>query len=1073
MSSDDSDASPPQKASAFAGMSDSESDVDEEVAPVKKTPAAAPSKAASKDVKGKGKGKGKGAKGKTNGGNADEDGNPDDLDAIMAEIEGGSSSGPKGKGAGEKQAAAGVVPAAAPAPMEDPAAAAAAFLAQMGAGATGGGEDTKSKKKKKKKKVRGGGGDKKEDEEEKKPKQTAAGRVLAERLARQREEEERIRKLEEEEARRIAELEAKEEAARLALEEEKARKRAKAKEKLERKKKEGTYKTKKQRDQEARAEAAKAAMLAAGLEVPMAPSDGAPEGAGKKSKIVYGKRKPAKSKPPARTEAAAVDVPPPPPPEDTKPAKVETREAAGGGDKERAGVGKTPEATEAASTPAVDDWEDAVDDWDNADVTELLGNVSIREDSTKTFDGYVDEEEEDLIEKEKREEQERLRQQGIRQQKLEAQRRVEEEKRRKEEAERQREILQAEMLKDEARRKRLERERVAREGRQRDTLRSPIVCIMGHVDTGKTKLLDKIRQTSVQEGEAGGITQQIGATFFAKDTLCEKVSELNETMKVDVKLPGMLVIDTPGHESFTNLRSRGSSLCDIAILVVDLMHGLEPQTIESLNLLRSKRTPFVIALNKIDRCYAWKSTPNAPARLSLDKQDSSTQGEFEDRAIRIRTEVMEKGLNTELYWKNNDPTHTVSMVPTSAITGEGIPDLLLWLVKLTQERLTEKIMFMPDLLECTVLEVKAIDGLGMTVDVIIVNGKLREGDSIVVCTLDGPVITSIRALLTPPPNRELRVKSEYVHHKEISGAIGVKLCATGIDKAVAGTPIMVIGPEDDEEDIKEEVMRDFTSLMKMDLAPKGVMVQASTLGALEALMQFLRKECNPPIPVFAVGIGAVFKKDVMRASIMNEKGTPEYATILAFDVKIDSEARKHAEETSVRIFTADIIYHLFDQFTAYMDRLMEQRRQEARNLAVFPCIVKASCNRSIIMKDHVFNMKDPIIVGLEVLEGNLRVGTPLCIPALGGLEIGRVTSIEQNHREVDKIAKGVSAAVRIDDANGGSTLTYGRQFSADSGNLYSSITRETINALKAHFKDQLTRDDLRLLVQLKKVFNIP
>eukprot|EP00904_Undaria_pinnatifida_P007877 jgi/Undpi1/4219/HiC_scaffold_16.g07585.m1 len=916
----------------------------------------------------------------------------------------------------------------------------------MGAGTGGGagGEESKSKKKKKKKK--GGGGDKKEEEEDKKPKQTAAGKALAERMARQREEEERFRKLE------ATEEEAKEEAARKAVEDEKARKRLKAKEKLERKKKEGTYKTKKQKEQEARAEAAKAAMLAAGLE--------APAGGSKKSKVVYGKRKPAKSKGAAPAPAAreapppVADTPPtPPPPEsDMKTGKEEGEEAPAEG---------------GAAAEAADDWEDAVDDWDNADVTELLGNITVKDESA----GKFDDEEEDLIEKEKREEMEQLRKQGIRQQKLAAIRKEEEERplplgaKSRLVYEVYRYIVYFNdfigflcvLVQDDARRKRLEREKLAREGRQPDTLRSPIVCIMGHVDTGKTKLLDKIRQTSVQEGEAGGITQQIGATFFAKETLCEK---LNETMKVDVKLPGMLVIDTPGHESFTNLRSRGSSLCDIAILVVDLMHGLEPQTIESLNLLRSKRTPF------IDRCYAWKSSPDGPARISLDNQEPGTAEEFENRAARIRTEVMEKGLNTELYWNNDDPTRTVSMVPTSAITGEGIPDLLLWLVKLTQERLTEKIMFMPDLLECTVLEVKAIDGLGMTIDVIIVNGNLREGDTIVVCTLDGPKVTSIRALLTPPPNRELRVKSEYVHHKAISGAIGVKLCATGIEKAVAGTPIMVVGPEDDEEDIKEEVMRDFTDLMKMDLEPKGVMVQASTLGALEALMQFLRKECDPPIPVFAVGIGAVFKKDVMRASIMNEKGTPEYATILAFDVKIDNEARKHADETGVRIFTADIIYHLFDQFTAHMDRLMEQRRTDAKNLAVFPCIAK-------IMKEHVFNMKDPIIVGMEVIEGTLRVGTPLCIPALGGMEIGRVTSIQQNHREVDKVSKGATAAVRVEDSNGGSTLTYGRQFSAESGSLYSSITRETINALKANFRDKLNNDDLRLLVQLKKVFNIP
>lgn len=250
------------------------------------------------------------------------------------------------------------------------------------------------------------------------------------------------------------------------------------------------------------------------------------------------------------------------------------------------------------------------------------------------------------------------------------------------------------------------------------------VCVAHDVNAGKTSLLDKIRHTNVQEGEAGGITQQIGVTQFSKETLAAQTQCLQEKSPFKIDLPGLLVIDTPGHESFTNLRSRGSSLCDIAILVIDLMHTLEPQTIESINLLKKSRTPFIVALNKIDRCYGWKATPNAPVRDSLKNQDQNCLLEFKDRTERAIVALMEQGLNAKLYWENDDPAHTVSLVPTSAITGEGVPDILMMLITLTQTRLRDQLMYM-ELLQCTVLEVKVIEGLGHTVDVVLVNGTLK------------------------------------------------------------------------------------------------------------------------------------------------------------------------------------------------------------------------------------------------------------------------------------------------------------------------------------------------------------
>ncbi|KAJ8427926.1 hypothetical protein Cgig2_023302 [Carnegiea gigantea] len=408
-------------------------------------------------------------------------------------------------------------------------------------------------------------------------------------------------------------------------------------------------------------------------------------------------------------------------------------------------------------------------------------------------------------------------------------------------------------------------------------LRSPICCIMGHVDTGKTKLLDCIRGTNVQEGEAGGITQQIGATYFPAENIRERTRELKADAKLNV--PGLLVIDTPGHESFTNLRSRGSGLCDIAILVVDIMHGLEQQTIESLNLLRMRNTEFMVALNKVDRLYGWKSHRNEPIVKALKRQTKDVQNEFKMRLIQIITQFKEQGLNTELYYKNKEMGETHSIVPTSAISGEGVPDLLLLLVQWAQKTMIEKLTFSNEV-QCTVLEVKVVEGHGTTIDVVLVNGILHEGDQVVVCGMQGPIVTTIRALLTPHPMKELRVKKPwdfyqgsvplemrsslltglrpsgqlclsfsdaavgyedmlasdwgtYLHHKEIKAAQGIKITAQGLEYAIAGTGLYVVGPDDDLEEIKRSAMEDMESVGTPICIPSQDFIDIGRIASIE------------------------------------------------------------------------------------------------------------------------------------------------------------------------------------------------------------------------------------------------
>lgn len=290
--------------------------------------------------------------------------------------------------------------------------------------------------------------------------------------------------------------------------------------------------------------------------------------------------------------------------------------------------------------------------------------------------------------------------------------------------------------------------------------RCPIICILGHVDTGKTKILDKIRRTNVQTGEAGGITQQIGASFFPQYKLKEEIIKLDSAYKkIDVEIPGLLIIDTPGHESFSNLRKRGESLCDFAILVVDVKHGLENQTIESLNMLKDKGTPFIVALNKIDIIAEWKSTENGSSLASLKSQSRYTQSLYEQYFDSNQKDFAQQGILIQNYWTNSEPLYNQSVVPTSAISGEGIPDLLGYITEYCQTTLEEKIT-PTDQFNCTVMEVKKIEGLGTTIDIVLVDGVLQEGDKIVLSGFEGPIHTTIRALLTPQPLKELRVKAE-------------------------------------------------------------------------------------------------------------------------------------------------------------------------------------------------------------------------------------------------------------------------------------------------------------------------
>lgn len=909
-----------------------------------------------------------------------------------------------------------------------------------------GGDDGDDKDKKKKKKKKKG---EKEEKKTKKPNkamvkemQQRLEQLKLEEERRKQEEEEKLRALEEAENRRLE---------KLRLEQErKERKKQKEKERIARKKKEGTFLTKAQKEQQAKAQAMLESMKKQGLiDIPALNQQ---ELDGVKRPVRYGTKKPKKQQQQqqvqqemekadgsetatAATECTVTEV------DEGKKLSGDQQEIGEAEDSEpdKDNKEETEDQDEVKDSWDVDS-EDENEDRKDGQVSETkmpdTVQVEVKESAGTAAESEEEPEESEVSEEDSESDED------------------EEESESEEESD-------EEDSKMETVQERIQKRRVRAEAnRSTDSLRSPVICVLGHVDTGKTKILDKIRHTHVQDGEAGGITQQIGATMVPEEAIREQTKMIKDFQDFDIKLPGLLIIDTPGHESFSNLRSRGSSLCDMAILVVDIMHGLEPQTVESINLLKKRKTPFIVALNKVDRLFEWKRGPNSGIVDTIKKQKKNTKQEFDERVQIAVKEFAEQALNAALFYNNPDPRSYVSLVPTSAHSGDGMGDLISQVVRLTQIRLAQRLAFSEEL-QSMVLEVKALPGLGTTIDVILVNGKLREGDTIVVAGIEGPIVTQIRALLTPQPLKELRVKNQYINHKELPGAQGVKIAAKDLEKALAGIPLFVAQQPDEVDFFKEEVSNILTdTLQSIKLSDRGVYVQASTLGSLEALLEFLR---TSKIPYSGVNIGPVHKKDIMKCSTMLEHDG-QFAVILAFDVRIERDAQEMADSLGVKIFSADIIYHLFDKFTAYREELKQKKREEFKHIAVFPCKLR-------ILPQHIFNSRGPIVVGVSVEAGVVKEGTPITIPSQEFLDIGVVTGVEANHKQLTEARKGMEVCVKIDSPPGEAPKMYGRHFD-HTDLLVSKISRESIDAVKEYFREDLQKSDWQLMIELKKLFQI-
>ncbi|XP_076067852.1 eukaryotic translation initiation factor 5B [Oratosquilla oratoria] len=860
-----------------------------------------------------------------------------------------------------------------------------------------GDEDEGTSKKKKKKKK----GEKDEEEDAKGKKGKPNKKMIAamkEALAKQKEEEERLQRIEEEKIRQEEEkIRQREEEKRLE-QERKDKKKQKEKERKERLKAEGKLLTAKQKLEKKRAQEMLQHLKAQGLDVPEV---------GEKRPRPGARVRPKKNKQQQEEQQHDDEAQ-----KEVEPMEVETVEK-----------NETEEVAE-----SWEEKEEVKDTWDmSSEEEEEEEESSVATKASEETENKKDESEEESDEDSEDEDDHQT---------------------------------EAEKRRNRARMRIDKRKEENEKNRQTDNLRAPVVCVLGHVDHGKTKILDKLRRTNVQEGEVGGITQQIGATNVPFEAIKNQTRMVKDFDVGSLRFPGLLIIDTPGHESFSNLRSRGSSLCDIAILVVDVTQGLEPQTLESISLLKTRKTPFIVALNKVDRVFEWDSHPSKDIRESIKIQNEPCKNDFERRTKEIIHALNVNGLNAALFWENPDPKSYVSLVPTSAISGDGMGNLISMICFMCQQRLSKRLMFSEEL-QCTVLEVKTIQGHGTTIDVILVNGRLREGDSIVLAGTEGPIQTQIRSLLLPKPLKEIRVKGQYDEFKEVKAAQGVKIAARDLEKAIAGLNLLVAYHDDEAELLKEDVDREFSKAMRsMKVKERGVYVQASTLGALEALLEFFKSK---DIPYSGIRVGPVVKRDVMKAAAMLEHD-PMYAVILAFDVKVERDAQELADKEGVRIFSELTIYHLGDRYVEYINDYKKKKQDEFRHVAVFPSRLK-------IIPTAIFNKRDPIVLGVTVDAGLLRTGTPLCVPSKEFVEIGIVTSMEFDHKVVELAKKGVDVCIKIEPSPGSTPKLFGRHFD-QTDMLVSKISREAINACKDYFRDDLSKTDWKLMAELKKEFQI-
>ncbi|WP_367343794.1 translation initiation factor IF-2 [Methanomethylovorans sp.] len=572
----------------------------------------------------------------------------------------------------------------------------------------------------------------------------------------------------------------------------------------------------------------------------------------------------------------------------------------------------------------------------------------------------------------------------------------------------------------------------------RKNLRTPIVSVMGHVDHGKTTLLDKIRGSSVAAGEAGAITQHIGATEVPIDVIVEKCG--NPSLRERFVVPGLLFIDTPGHHAFTSLRSRGGALADLAIVVVDINEGFKPQTIESLQILKRFKTPFVVVSNKIDRIHGWNPVPNSPFLISYNKQAEHVKGYLDNRFYEIIGELFNIGFNADRYDRIKDFQRTIGVIPISGHTGEGIPDVLMVLLGLAQKFLEVSLQYDatgPGV--GTVLEVKEERGLGTTVDLILYDGMIQKGDTIVLGSLGEPIQTKVRAILKPRPLSEIKSEERFQQINKVIAAAGIKISAPNLDGALAGTPLRVVTAETIDKIVKE--IKQEVDAVHIDTDTMGITIKADTIGSLEALVNELKKE---NIAIRKADVGDITHRDIVEVSAIED---PQYSILVGFNVKVLPDAKEKAQLSNIKLFVNDVIYRLIEDYKEWIDEQKELSEKNISETIVKPAVFQ-------IMRDCIFRQSKPAVVGVKIRSGIVR--TNIEITNSDGVVVGKVKGLQLRGENIGTARTGMEVAMAIEGP------TVGRQIKEEDI-LYVNVPERHAKILEHEICASLSADEVEAL----------